>query len=511
MLVVKLLVEPCKEFVHQNVFCDMCLSSIKGVRHKCTNCENYDLCQGCLELSTRRHHPDHVFKAIEKPSDIKRISSGASSPASSPSVSSAPSPKAAKPVAHLATCDICTDLTITVDQTAHTGVVCDGCNGDILGVRYKCGNCADYDLCGNCEASPIPLHDPNHVFIKIRKPVCNRMAPAVPLLPLMYKKGWGRTVCYHPQAPGQICPTRASYQAKGNGIMPQPQPAVAVVAADSPAVPKPSIMSASASVPPLTSVRNNSSIAFARPEPTTRALFVKDININDGTIIQAGSQFLKIWEMSNPGPSEWPKDTALQFVGGDRMFSDADISEKSVCFKATLAKAGGSVCVTADLKAPSLPGRYVSYWRLVSPTGEPFGHRIWCDIVVEEGSESGSDSVGSSTMIFPVVDCQSTKKSWSVTQASNGSVETRTFPTTIASVYTADGGTTSSLTEDQLSTISGKLTSRSSVFDRDESVHEQYYEDETESDVIRDEHLFSESDDGFVVVDTEDEQSDDDA
>jgi len=262
--------------------------------------------------------------------------------------------------------------------------------------------------------------------------------------------------------------------------------------------------------------------AVVKTEAGPKALFVKNINIHDGTVIQAGSQFLKIWEMSNPGPEEWPKDTAVQFVGGDRMFTDADLNEKNLCFRITLAKVGESVCVTADLKAPSLPGRYVSFWRLVSPTGEPFGHRIWCDIVVEEGSESGSDSVGSSTMIFPMVECPDSKNILSLERLNANAVSEAAVSGTgssraasAVSAYTADGGTTTSLTEDQLSTVSGKLTTRSvmsSLFGHDESsMNEQGSDDESVSDGFRNERFFSDSEDDFVVVDTEDEESDGDA
>jgi sequestosome 1 len=37
----------------------------------------------------------------------------------------------------------------------HPGVVCDGCQGSIFGVRYKCCQCIDYDLCSNCEQKGI--------------------------------------------------------------------------------------------------------------------------------------------------------------------------------------------------------------------------------------------------------------------------------------------------------------------------------------------------------------------
>jgi len=69
-------------------------------------------------------------------------------------------------------------VTPTVDR--HTNVRCDSCGANpIVGIRYKCGNCADFDLCSNCEAyNP---HDNTHVFLKIRRPIA--VTPQVSLLP----------------------------------------------------------------------------------------------------------------------------------------------------------------------------------------------------------------------------------------------------------------------------------------------------------------------------------------
>jgi hypothetical protein len=49
----------------------------------------------------------------------------------------------------------------------HQGVTCDGCNVfPIVGTRYKCSVCDDFDLCGTCEARG--FHPPNHPLIKYK-------------------------------------------------------------------------------------------------------------------------------------------------------------------------------------------------------------------------------------------------------------------------------------------------------------------------------------------------------
>ncbi|RDL31193.1 EF-hand protein [Venustampulla echinocandica] len=51
----------------------------------------------------------------------------------------------------------------------HRGCGCNGCGAvPIRGIRYRCSNCADYDLCEGCESQG--LHTKTHIFYKIRVP-----------------------------------------------------------------------------------------------------------------------------------------------------------------------------------------------------------------------------------------------------------------------------------------------------------------------------------------------------
>jgi Ca2+-binding EF-hand superfamily protein len=51
----------------------------------------------------------------------------------------------------------------------HRGCACNSCGAvPIRGIRYRCSNCADYDLCEGCESQG--LHIKTHIFYKIKVP-----------------------------------------------------------------------------------------------------------------------------------------------------------------------------------------------------------------------------------------------------------------------------------------------------------------------------------------------------
>ena len=109
-----------------------------------------------------------------------------------------------------------------------------------------------------------------------------------------------------------------------------------------------------------------------------RASFVVDNNIPDGQIFPPGAEFVKSWRMRNDGPGSWPTDTELVFVAGDKLMIDT--FER---FKVGSVPPGEEVDVwTGEMKAPDVPGKYISYWRLCDSKGRRFGHSIWIELVL---------------------------------------------------------------------------------------------------------------------------------
>jgi len=106
-----------------------------------------------------------------------------------------------------------------------------------------------------------------------------------------------------------------------------------------------------------------------------RASFIADNNIPDGQIFPPGAEFVKSWRMRNDGPAPWPADTELVFVAGDKLMIDT--TER---FKVGSVPPGEEVDVwTGEMKAPDVPGKYISYWRLCDNKGRRFGHSIWIE------------------------------------------------------------------------------------------------------------------------------------
>jgi len=213
------------------------------------------------------------------------------------------------------------------EENIHPGVVCDGCGGNVAGIRYKCSSCPDYDLCQTCEAKG-GIHDASHVFLKIAKPVQNFGGRGCP-----YRRPWA------PEKDRRCGRWGGPHHA---GFKPQ-----ADVAPGSPG----------AQIPRY----------FAR--------FVSDVSVEDGTNVNPGQSLVKIWKMRNESTVAWPENTRLAFVGGDKLASVEAVAVPAI-------EPATEIDIAVDMVAPTKPGRYVGYWRLVAPDGTRFGQRVWVDVTV---------------------------------------------------------------------------------------------------------------------------------
>lgn len=109
------------------------------------------------------------------------------------------------------------------------------------------------------------------------------------------------------------------------------------------------------------------------------------MTIPDGTIVSAGVSLRKAWKLQNDGDNAWPEGCVLVMQGGNPAFGEAAATTQ---IPLPALNPGEECEAEAVICAPTVSGRYTSYWRVCDPTGNSFGHRFWVDILVADaGSE----------------------------------------------------------------------------------------------------------------------------
>ncbi|KAG6873861.1 hypothetical protein C0995_010473 [Termitomyces sp. Mi166 len=147
--------------------------------------------------------------------------------------------------------------------------------------------------------------------------------------------------------------------------------------------------------------RTPSSLA-ANVETPLSAGYVADITTPNGQTLAAGAIFIKIWRMVNNGTHDWPPNTEVVFVGGAQLTNGNPLLHiQPMCPVGPLKPGQKKNVWTPELKAPDVPGRYTSYWRLRDGKGRLFGDSIWVDIEVVDPSQSEESVTSSSMIIMP--------------------------------------------------------------------------------------------------------------
>ncbi|MEO0156964.1 MAG: NBR1-Ig-like domain-containing protein, partial [candidate division WOR-3 bacterium] len=116
----------------------------------------------------------------------------------------------------------------------------------------------------------------------------------------------------------------------------------------------------------------------SQPEPTQSptptfvpcnwALFITDVTYPDNAEVPAGTDFVKTWRLQNIGSCSWDSNYKIAYHSGERMGSPEEqpISSESI-------PSGGIIDVSINLKSPSEPGTYQTYFILKASDGKYFG------------------------------------------------------------------------------------------------------------------------------------------
>ncbi|KAI1081143.1 hypothetical protein F5B20DRAFT_536967 [Whalleya microplaca] len=356
---------PGRDIVH-NAICDGCDKYVRGVRHKCLDCPDWDYCSECIQ-NAAFIHPTHRFVAVYEPLADRHF----------------------RPT-YLST---------------HHGICCDGplCAAPhggskyIVGVRYKCAVCDDTDFCANCEASPSNTHNKTHPLLKLKTPV-RRVSVT--------------TTGEHED--GQRLPTmgdrakRTRMNSRSTETHPSPRESMAATPVQTVVDVEPTEQQSSKSVPiEVTEVKKEevteikkevidlgvaTPVEEKQPNPDDLVAIFKRDTVADGTVLPPNHTFEQTWVLRNEGTVPWPAGCSVKFVGGDYMGAVdpthpagihelVSASESIVCY-APLSP-GQEFPFTVLMRTPDREGNVISYWRLTTRDGVKFGHKLWCHVTVQ--------------------------------------------------------------------------------------------------------------------------------
>ena len=100
--------------------------------------------------------------------------------------------------------------------------------------------------------------------------------------------------------------------------------------------------------------------------------FLYDVNYSDGTMVNGGETFTKIWAVKNTGSCTWDQGYALLLVGRDPAVGayDYKFSDKKT---QDFVPGGTETQLGVSVTAPCAPGKYSATWRLQNDRGYYFG------------------------------------------------------------------------------------------------------------------------------------------
>jgi len=132
------------------------------------------------------------------------------------------------------------------------------------------------------------------------------------------------------------------------------------------------------------------------------ARHVKDITIEDGTRIPAGTSFVKTWRVRNEG-APWPAGCQLAYNSCEKNGTCDNMSGPEYVVIGGPVASNVEIDIAVPLVAPTKPGRYTGYWKMRTPDGKKFGQRLWVTIVVPSGGSSSDEEADKYEALVDIV------------------------------------------------------------------------------------------------------------
>jgi len=278
------------------------------------------------------------------------------------------------------------------DAVVHEGATCDNCNmNPIIGVRYRCQECYEYDLCEACEA--LNVHNADHTLVKLRKPAAQNSA----------KRG------------------RAAFVSDAFAALSDAESEFALAASSSSAGAAKHAFGATRHSEYSAALVSDVSLEAGRCEfactlsTSSRTLFSSQALVDvapshsrshtqrntlpffafrSRSVVGPKQALLKSWAVSNDGERAWPEGTRVVLVGGHHLTNTRDVFPVAAC-------APGDVCeVSVVIDTPARAGTYTASYSLIA-SGRHFGDKLPVEIVVAGDEDAAPAAAPSSSQAVP--------------------------------------------------------------------------------------------------------------
>jgi hypothetical protein len=157
--------------IHRRAPCTKCKNTIIGACLLCLVCTNVSLCEECYSKRPAVHDMMHTFTYLARPmhakcqprKDVTAVGAGLG----------------------VRSGTVMKVFTGSVESIKHNAR-CDGCRGSVVGIRWKCCQCPDFDYCSACVQKNPVNHSAEHSFAVIIQPAVTSLPRSISYPPSFY-------------------------------------------------------------------------------------------------------------------------------------------------------------------------------------------------------------------------------------------------------------------------------------------------------------------------------------